>query len=105
MSQFEQDIQKSQAEETNLKQEDKASTTMSEASVEPEEQEIKKSNPEKYTYINEKAEDWPQFSVEHRREAEEQTEDVFKLFYNRGTDSVMRTKLMSHVRRIAAEIK
>lgn len=37
MSQFEQDIQKSQAEETNLKQEDKASTTMSEASVEPEE--------------------------------------------------------------------
>lgn len=37
MSQIEKDIQKSQTEVTNLKQEDKASTTMSEASVEPEE--------------------------------------------------------------------
>ena len=65
-----------------------------------EDEELKKSG--KYEYINEKAEDWPQWSVD--QSPQEETEDVFKLFYNRSLDSALRSKLMANLKQVAKQV-
>ena len=71
MSIQEASVEKVFTEQANVKPQDKASTRLSQSSLEQEDEDLTKKNAGNYTYINEKAEDWPQFSIESRKEVEE----------------------------------